>query len=254
VGVTAAPVNFEFPKSQYLDCCLRLVLPAFHLAFSQKRASSLGFAISNIASALLGQLVNYLLLHQMISQDSGCCSYLAGSGKEFILVDPLIDVERFMKKVQQEGGKILGVIDTHMHADHLSGSREIQKLNACPIYMYETSPVKFPFVPLMEGEYHMAGLKIRVLHTPGHAPEHVCLVIEDKVVLTGDTLLVGDVGRTDLGRGDPNQLYDSIFNKLLTLEDHVEVLPGHVGKAHFVSGDSSSTIGLERRTNPALKA
>jgi hydroxyacylglutathione hydrolase len=209
--------------------------------------------ISNIALALLGQSVN-ILLQQMIAQDSGCCSYLVGSGKELILVDPLIDVERFMTKAQQEGGKILGVIDTHVHADHLSGSREMQKLNDCPIYMYETSPVKFPFVPLTEREYHMAGVKIRVLHTPGHAPEHVSLLVEDKVVLTGDTLLVMDVGRTDLGRGDPNQLYDSIFGKLLKLADHVEVIPGHVGKAHFVSANTSSTIGQERRTNPALRS
>jgi len=201
----------------------------------------------------VGVLVNYLLLQQMIAQGSGCCSYLAGSRKEFILVDPLIDVERFIKRVERDGGKFVGVVDTHVHADHISGSREIQRLYACPIYMYETSPVKFPFVPLVEKEYRMAGLKIRVLHTPGHAPEHVCLLIEDKVVLTGDTLLVKDVGRVDLGRGDANQLYDSIFNKLLKLEDTVEVMPGHVGKAHFVSGDNSSTIGLERRNNPALQ-
>ena len=190
----------------------------------------------------------------MVAQDSGCCSYLAGSQKEFILVDPLNDVERFMKKVEQEGGKVVGVIDTHVHADHISGSREIQKLNACSIYMYETSPVKFPFLPLVEKEYQMAGLKIRVLHTPGHAPEHVCLLVEEKAVLTGDTLLVKDVGRVDLGRGDANWLYDSIFNKLLKLDDQIEVMPGHVGKAHFVSGDNSSTIGLERRNNPALKS
>jgi len=189
----------------------------------------------------------------MIAQGSGCCSYLVGSGKDFILVDPLIDVERFIKRVDQDGGKLVGVLDTHVHADHISGSREIQKLCACPIYMHETSPVKFPFVSLVEKEYRMAGLKIRVLHTPGHAPEHVSLLIEDKVVLTGDTLLVKDVGRVDLGRGDANQLYDSIFNKLLKLDDGVEVMPGHVGKAHFVSGDNSSTIGLERRNNPALQ-
>lgn len=189
----------------------------------------------------------------MVAQDSGCCSYLAGSGKEFILVDPLIDVERFVKKVQEGGGRVVDVIDTHVHADHLSGSREMQKLVDCPIYMYETSPVKFPFVPLMEKEYRMAGVKIQVIHTPGHAPEHVSLLLDDKTVLTGDTLLVGDVGRTDLGRGDPDQLYDSIFDKLLKLEDHVELMPGHVGKAHFVSGGNSSTIGVERRTNAALK-
>jgi glyoxylase-like metal-dependent hydrolase (beta-lactamase superfamily II) len=189
----------------------------------------------------------------MIAQESGCCSYLAGSGNEFILVDPLIDVGRFTKKVEQEGGKLVGVIDTHVHADHISGSRDLQKITACPIYMHETSPVKFPFVSLVEKEYQMAGLKVEVLHTPGHAPEHICLIIEGKVVLTGDTLLVKDVGRVDLGRGDANQLYDSIFNKLLKLEDPVEVMPGHVGKAHFVSGESSSTIGQERRTNPALQ-
>jgi glyoxylase-like metal-dependent hydrolase (beta-lactamase superfamily II) len=119
--------------------------------------------------------------------------------------------------------------------------------------MYETSPVKFPFDHLEEREYNMAGLKIQVLHTPGHASEHVCLLVEDKVVMTGDTLLVRDVGRVDLGRGDSNQLYDSLFGKLLKLQDHIEVLPGHVGKAHFVAGDSSSTIGLERRMNPALQ-
>jgi glyoxylase-like metal-dependent hydrolase (beta-lactamase superfamily II) len=189
----------------------------------------------------------------MIAQESGCCSYLAGSGNEFIIVDPLIDVDRFTKKVEQEGGKLVGVIDTHVHADHISGSRDLQKITACPIYMHETSPVKFPFVSLVETEYEMAGLKVEVLHTPGHAPEHICLIIEGKVVLTGDTLLVKDVGRVDLGRGDANQLYDSIFNKLLKLEDPVEVMPGHVGKAHFLSGESSSTIGQERRTNPALQ-
>jgi glyoxylase-like metal-dependent hydrolase (beta-lactamase superfamily II) len=198
--------------------------------------------------------MNAVEKRQMIAEGSGCCSYLIGSGKEFILVDPLIDVERLLKPVQSEGGRILGVIDTHVHADHLSGSREIQRLTACPVYMYESSPVKFPFTQLEEKAYRMAGLKIQVIHTPGHAPEHVSILVEDKAVLTGDTLLVRDVGRVDLGRGDANQLYDSLFGKLLKLPDYVEVLPGHVGKTHFVSGDTSSRIGVERRLNPALQA
>ena len=189
----------------------------------------------------------------MIAQQSGCCSYLAGSRKEFILVDPLIDVDRYTKKLEQEGGKLVGVVDTHVHADHISGSRELQKITACPIYMHETTLVKFPYTSLAEKEYQMAGLKVQILHTPGHAPEHISLLIEDKTVLTGDTLLVKDVGRVDLGRGNANQLYDSIFNKLLQLEDHVQVMPGHVGKAHYVSGKNSSTIGQERRNNPALQ-
>jgi glyoxylase-like metal-dependent hydrolase (beta-lactamase superfamily II) len=190
----------------------------------------------------------------MIAEGSGCCSYLVGSGSEFILVDPLIDVERFTKSAQLGDGKIVGVIDTHVHADHLSGSREIQKLTGCTLYMNETSPVKFPFAPLREKEYHLAGLNVRVIHTPGHAPEHVSLLVEGRTVLTGDTLLIGDVGRVDLGRGDPTQLYDSLFRKLLALEDDVAVMPGHVGKAHFVSSGTSSTIGQERKTNPALQA
>jgi hydroxyacylglutathione hydrolase len=190
----------------------------------------------------------------MIAEDSGCCSYFVGSGEEFIVVDPLTDVERFTKSTLLGNGKIVGVIDTHVHADHLSGSRAIQRLVACPIYMHKLSPIKFPFHHLEEGDYALAGVKIRVLHTPGHATEHVSLLVDHEAVLTGDTLLVRDVGRIDLGRGDANQLYDSIFSKLLRLQDKVKVFPGHVGKAHFVSGDSSSTIGLERSMNPALKS
>ena len=190
----------------------------------------------------------------MVAERSGCCSYLVGSGSEFILVDPLIEVERFTKSAQLRDGKIVGVIDTHVHADHLSGSRAIQKLTGCPIYMNEASPVNFPFVALAEKEYSLAGSKIRVIHTPGHAPEHVSLLVDGRTVLTGDTLLIGDVGRADLGRGDASKLYDSLFSKLLALEDHVEVMPGHVGKAHFVSAGTSSTIGLERQTNSALQA
>ena len=114
-----------------------------------------------VADIILGQpVVSCLAIHQMIAEDSGCCSYLVSSGKEFLLVDPLIDVERFTKPVQLGGGKIVGVIDTHVHADHLSGSREIQKLTGCPIYMHETSPVKFPFAPLEEKDYRIAGAKV----------------------------------------------------------------------------------------------
>jgi glyoxylase-like metal-dependent hydrolase (beta-lactamase superfamily II) len=120
--------------------------------------------------------------------------------------------------------------------------------------MNEISPVNFPFVPLVEKEYHLAGSKVRVIHTPGHAPEHVSLLVDGRAVLSGDTLLIGDVGRVDLGRGDASKLYDSLFSKLLALEDNVQVMPGHVGKAHFVSAGTSTTIGLERQTNPALQA
>ncbi len=164
-----------------------------------------------------------------------------------------MDVERFLELVKESKGRIVGVVDTHIHADHLSGSREIQKIVGCPLFMHEGSPVNFRFNKLGEGEYDLAGLKVRVLHTPGHAPEHISLLVDSTVLLSGDCLLIGDVGRIDLGRGDVKQLYDSLYTSLLKLDDGVEVLPAHVGEKHFVSGGTSSTIGIERRSNPALQ-
>ena len=164
-----------------------------------------------------------------------------------------MDIERFLELVNESKGKIVGVVETHIHADHLSGSREVQKAVGCPIFMHEvSSPLNFPFKKLVEGEYDLAGLKLQVIHTPGHAPEHISLLIDDSVILSGDCLLVGDVGRTDLGRGNVEQLYDSLA-RLLKLEDRIEILPAHVSKKHFVSGGTSSTIGIERRSNPALQ-
>jgi glyoxylase-like metal-dependent hydrolase (beta-lactamase superfamily II) len=163
-----------------------------------------------------------------------------------------MDIERFLELVNESKGKIVGVVDTHIHADHLSGSREVQKAVGCPIFMHEGSPLNFSFEKLAEREYDLAGLKVQVIYTPGHAPEHVSLLIDGTALLSGDCLLVGDVGRTDLGRGNVEQLYDSLA-KLLKLEDRIEILPAHVGKKHFVSGGTSSTIGIERRSNPALQ-
>jgi glyoxylase-like metal-dependent hydrolase (beta-lactamase superfamily II) len=177
----------------------------------------------------------------------------AGSSKEFLVVDPLMDVERFLEETAAAKGKVVGAIDTHVHADHLSGSREIRRLTGCPIFMYHSSPVHFQINPLSEGEFDLAGLRVRVIHTPGHAQEHICLLVEGRL-LTGDCLLVGDVGRVDLGRGEAEQLYDSLFSKLLALDDTVEVFPGHIGSKHFVSGGTSSTIGVERGNNPALRS
>lgn len=170
------------------------------------------------------------------------------------MVDPLMDVERLLEPITNAKGEVAAAIDTHIHADHLSGAREIQRITGCPVLMYESSQVKFPIETLTEAHYEMAGLQLKVFHTPGHAPEHICLLVNDTVLLTGDCLLVRDVGRADLGRGDTDLLYDSLFNKLLALDDSVEILPAHVGRKHFVAGDTSSTIGIERRASPALQA
>lgn len=163
-----------------------------------------------------------------------------------------MDIERFLELVNESKGRIVGVIDTHIHADHISGSRDVQRVVGCPILMRDGSPVNFPFQGLSEGKHDLAGLSVRVIDTPGHAPEHISLLIEDTILLSGDCLLIGDVGRIDLGRGNVEQMCGSL-SKLMNLEDRVEVLPAHVGEKHFVSAGTSSTIGIERRSNPALQ-
>jgi len=163
-----------------------------------------------------------------------------------------MDVERLLEPVMQSSGKIVGVVDTHVHADHISGAREAQRLCRCPLYMSKTASVKFEIEPLDEGEVELSGLRLRIIDTPGHSPENLSIVVDDRVLLSGDCLLVGDVGRVDL-RGRAEDLYTSLHSKLLALDDSVEVLPAHIGRQHFVSGESSSTIGIERRSNPALQ-
>ncbi len=196
-----------------------------------------------------------LRVEQLVRADAGCCTYLLSADETgpVLVVDPPMDAERILEKVRSQSGRIEATIDTHIHADHLSGTREMRRLTGCPIYMYESSPASFDFNTLAERTYRLADLNVRIIHTPGHAPEHMCLLIEEKTLLTGDCLLVGDVGRVDLGRGSPEELYDSIFTKLLKLGDSVEILPGHVGRAHYVDGDTTSTIGIQRHTNPALQ-
>jgi len=156
-----------------------------------------------------------------------------------------------------------------VQADHHSGAALLAAATSAPIYLHESAQVTFPFTPLKDGDVVELGNDyVHVLHTPGHSADSVSLVVGDKVrteapwlVFTGDTLFVGDVGRPDL-HGDANtalfagQLYDSLFGKLLTLEDTVEIYPSHFAGSicgRAMSGKPSSTIGFERRFNPALQ-
>ncbi len=213
-----------------------------------------------------------MIFRQILHPSTGCASYVFGcTGKQKLaVVDPHIDhLEDYLAVAQQANSPIVAIFETHVQADHLSGSQSLAAVTHAPIYLHESAPVQFPFHPLHDGEVIELGNDyIRVLHTPGHSPDSISLVVGDRtrasadwLVFTGDTLFVGDVGRPDL-HGDTRtaafagQLYDSLFSNLLKLEDSVEVYPSHfAGSAcgRAMSAKPSSTIGFERRFNPALQ-
>jgi hydroxyacylglutathione hydrolase len=161
--------------------------------------------------------------------------------------------------------RIEAVVSTHIHADHRSGERELAARTGAPIYLHRSAAVNYPFTALTDGsEISLGNVVVRTLHTPGHTPESISLLVTDRaragepwMVLTGDTLFVGDVGRPDLGgEGAAADLYDSLHSKLLSLPDYVEVYPAHISGSpcgKTMSGKPSSTIGFERRHNVTLQ-
>jgi hydroxyacylglutathione hydrolase len=196
-------------------------------------------------------------------------SYLIGSEGEAAVVDPQRDVDIYLTVADEQNLKIRHIFETHLHADFVSGHKELAARTGATIYIGAQANAAFPHVPLTDGfEVKMGAVRIRARETPGHTPESICLVITDAeesadpcAVLTGDTLFIGDVGRPDLSRTHtPRQLagllYDSLHQKLLTLPDAVMVYPAHgagslCGRA--MRAERSSTIGTERLTNYALQ-
>jgi glyoxylase-like metal-dependent hydrolase (beta-lactamase superfamily II) len=176
-------------------------------------------------------------------------SYLIGDPdtKMAALVDPAWEVDRLLKQCQNSGLSVSYVINTHSHHDHVEGNDVVVGRTHAKVVAHQSSPVSKD-LSVKDGDVIDVGsLHVKAIHTPGHCPDHICLLVEGKV-LTGDTLFVGECGRTDLVGGDASAMYDSLFNRLMTLEDSIEVYPGHD------YGDKpSSTIGEERRTNYTLK-
>jgi hydroxyacylglutathione hydrolase len=202
----------------------------------------------------------------------GClahASYMMASEGEAVVVDPQRDVDLYVKAAAEHGVTIRHIFETHLHADFVSGHKELAARTGAQIYMGAQAGATFPHVPVSDGfELKFGKASIRVLETPGHTPESICLVVTDKersaapwAVLTGDTLFIGDVGRPDLSpTHTPAQLagllYDSLHGKVLKLADSVLVYPAHgagslCGKN--MRAERSSTIGTERLTNYALQ-
>jgi hydroxyacylglutathione hydrolase len=180
--------------------------------------------------------------------------------------DPLEDIEPYVRISQETGMKIRYVIDTHVHADHVSGGRRLAEATGADYVLHASASARFQFHAASENdELDLGNVQVRVLHTPGHTPEHIALLVTDKTrgpepwfLLSGHTLMVGDLGRTELASSaeeGARALYRSI-QKLKSLPDYTEVLPGAYSGSvcgRSLSGKPASTIGFERRFNRAFR-
>jgi hydroxyacylglutathione hydrolase len=210
-----------------------------------------------------------MLFRQIIHEDLGCASYLVADREAgvAVVVDPQWDVEPYQGLARLHGVRIEHVLETHNHADHVSGHGRLCKATGATIHVHELAEAEYPHEPFSDGwKLELGDLTIEAVHTPGHRPEHTCFLLSDAgrggapwAVLTGDSLFIGDVARPDLAvepREGAADMFRSLHERLLTLTDEVEVWPGHLGGS-LCGGSgldlkSSSTIGFERRHNAAL--
>ena len=181
----------------------------------------------------------------------GCQSYLIGCDQTCVaaLIDPeLSQIDHYIALTARDGVRIRYLIDTHTHADHFSATRELARRLDVPVVMHRASPAPFVDMRIGDGEMVVLGkLRLQAMHTPGHTADSMCLLVDDKI-FTGDTLLIGATGRTDLPTGDPEALFDSLFQHVLRGDPSLKVYP-----AHDYKGRSHSTIGDEIATNPRLQ-
>jgi glyoxylase-like metal-dependent hydrolase (beta-lactamase superfamily II) len=195
-----------------------------------------------------------LWFRQFPRADTGCLAYLVGdraSGKA-VVVDPGRDPAPYLAALAEGDWDLVAIVETHTHADHLAGHAALHARTEAPIYVSRLSPAQYPHRRLAAGESLPFGAEaVQVLETPGHTRDHLTLRVRDKV-FTGDTLLIGACGRTDLGDGSPELLYESLTEKILTLPDTTEVYPAHFGRRHALVERYCSTVGFERATNEAL--
>ena len=182
----------------------------------------------------------------------GCQSYLIGCDQTCAaaLIDPeLSQIDHYIALAARDGVRIRYLIDTHTHADHFSATRELARQLNVPVVMHHASPAPFVDMRIGDGEMIVVGrLRVQVTHTPGHTADSMCLQVEDRL-FTGDTLLIGATGRTDLPSGNPEALYDSLFNRVLRMDPALKVCP-----AHDYKGRTHSTIAEEIASNPRLQA
>ena len=207
---------------------------------------------------------------QFFVEGLGCASYIVGCEAEGVaaVIDPDRNIQKYLDAANARELKITQIIETHLHADHVSGNTDLSNRTGADIYLHEASGAEFNHKPLRDGDIIALGnIRLKVVHTPGHTPESITLLISDTtraeepwLALTGDTLFVGDIGRPDLvgaeaANGLAADMHTSLFAKLLPLNDGLLVYPGHgagslCGKS--IGSMRSTTLGFERKYNPAL--
>jgi len=209
-----------------------------------------------------------MILRQFLHSDPVAASYLFGCGGKAMaaVVDPLGDLAPYLRAAEATGMRILYVIDTHLHADHVSAGRALAQAAGAQYVLFADANVSFPFRKVRDGDVlGLGNVTAEVLHTPGHTPEHISLVVTDHTrseepwfVLTGHTLMVGDLGRTELATSaeeGARNLFASV-QRLKTLPGQLEVLPGAYSGSvcgRSLSGKPTSTIGFEKRYNKAFR-
>ena len=192
-----------------------------------------------------------MIFEQLFDKTSSTYTYLisSGPGREAIIIDPVLEhVESYINLLNKLNLKLVKVIDTHIHADHITGMSELKKQTDCETVMGEKTPADVVTIKLKDQEnISIDNIKIKAVYTPGHTYESFSFIMDDRG-FTGDTLLINGTGRTDFQNGNPYDSYNSIFNILLKLPDKTKVYP-----AHDYNGNFFSTIEKERKNNPRLQ-
>ena len=192
-----------------------------------------------------------MIFKQVFDKKSSTYTYLIASskGREALIIDPVLDnVEDYLKLLTELDLKLIKVIDTHIHADHVTGASKLKDKTKCTTIMGEKTPANSVEIKVKDEELiKLDHLKIRALYTPGHTSDSYSFLM-DNYLFSGDTLLINGTGRTDFQNGSSEDAYDSIFNKLLKLPEETLLYP-----AHDYNGEKVSTIGKEKKQNPRLQ-
>jgi hydroxyacylglutathione hydrolase len=184
----------------------------------------------------VGQMANFTYI--VADDDSG----------DAAIIDPSWDLDDVFHALKKNGWEARYVINTHTHFDHVLGNDEVAEVTGAKIIQYENSKLHKDIAVKDGDTIEVGSIKLKVMHTPGHSKDSMCLILDDQLIFTGDTLFVGNCGRTDLPGSDPAEMYNSLFDRLLGLDEKLVIYPGH-----NYGSTLTSTIGNEKKTNYVLQ-